>query len=211
MSETCPLCEKTSPEVFQHINQRYYICPQCDLTFVNRLDLVDDQEEKFRYEMHDNSIRSEGYLNFLYRLINPIKRFIPNKDVNGLDFGSGPYPMLLELLFEEGYKNFVGFDPFFKNDCSVWDKKYDVITACEVLEHVDELKMAIENLLNHLKVGGLLVVSSGISPDDRKNWHYIIDPTHISMFSMKTIEFVSEKYHLAFEVLGKDLFIFWKK
>ena len=213
MNNACPLCETDSKEAFSRIDQRYLICPKCDLTFVNRNDVLVPAQEQLRYELHDNSIRSKGYLNFLYRLINPINNFVKDKTKNGLDFGSGPYPMLIELLNEEGFKNIKGFDPFFQNNLAVWNENYDFITCCEVLEHVNELKKTFENLLGHLNSGGFLIVSSGIAPEkskDRENWHYILDPTHISLFSEITIGWMAKKYDLTFEFLEKDLFIFWK-
>lgn len=210
-TQSCPLCLSSAQKDFENHGRDFFTCTTCDLTFVNREQTLEREEEQVRYEMHDNSIRSEGYLNFLYRLVNIVKREIQNTNQNGLDFGSGPYPMMLELLVEEGFKNSIGYDPFFNKNESVWEKKFKFITVCEVIEHVDNLNPTIKKLLSVLEADGVMVFSTGIKPNDVKNWHYIIDPTHISLFGKKTFDWMAEEFGLNYQIEGKDLITFWKK
>ncbi len=210
-NQSCPLCSSNAQKDFENHGREFYTCATCDLTFVNRDQILERDEEQVRYELHDNSIRSEGYLNFLYRLINIVKREIQNTNENGLDFGSGPYPMMLELLVEEGFKNSVGYDPFFNKNEKVWDQKFKFITVCEVIEHVVSLHPTIEKLLSVLEDDGVMIFSTGIKPSDVKSWHYIVDPTHISLFGEKTFDWMSENFGLNYKIEGKDLITFWKK
>jgi len=92
----CPLClsSNTSEFHYHHKHSRmFYICDQCDLKFIARDSLISRESEKGRYELHQNNKRTKGYDQFLYRLIDPVKKRVSIAS-KGLDFGEGPYPML---------------------------------------------------------------------------------------------------------------------
>ena len=53
-----------------------------------------------------------------------------------LDFGSGPSPVLGEILKEKYEFNVDIYDYYFKPEKNYIGKKYDVITCTEVIEHI---------------------------------------------------------------------------
>ena len=213
----CPLCESSGGTFLRRlehdqVERDFYQCDECALVFIRREDCLSREEEERRYLLHDNSVRSNGYLNFLYRLIRKIKENIKDKNKKGLDYGSGPYPMLMELLAEEGYSQVEGYDPFFNPNLNFQKQKYDFITVCEVIEHIHDLKAELETLLKLLEKQGVMVWSTGIFGDiPLERWHYVKDATHINFFSLDTLRWVGEKYHLRWECSEKDLITFWKK
>ncbi|MFT6630948.1 MAG: hypothetical protein ACJAS4_000892 [Bacteriovoracaceae bacterium] len=210
----CPLCKSqlTNHVFYQEQYKRdFYNCESCFLCFVNRNQLLTIETEKERYDLHQNDIRSAGYEKFLRRLINPILDKISN-DSNGLDFGCGPYPMLIEIFKEEGFKNIKGWDPIYHNDESVFSDKYDFITMCEVFEHVYDVKFEMDRIVGLLRSGGLLVISTGIKISDNalKTWHYLQDDTHINLVTDQTINWIALNYNLEIVDKAKDLIIFSK-
>ena len=214
-AEPCPLCKSVDTEEFFYqskLNRLFLTCSSCDLKFVPRAQLLTVVEERKRYELHDNSIRTKGYEAFLLRLVNPILERYPD-DAKGLDFGEGPYPMLREILSEKGYKNILGYDPIFNMQKSVFDFEFDFITCCEVLEHVSNPFDILFQLIKLLKKESSLIVSTGVinSEIDFPSWHYITDVTHINIFSENTLRWISNRYNLEIEFPDKDLVIFWKK
>jgi len=213
--ESCPLCSggMIEFEFHQILHHRdFYLCKSCDLSFVDRKQLLSEDDEKSRYDFHQNDIRTVGYEKFLRRLINPIKEKFAF-DAKGLDFGSGPYPMLIEIMNEEGFDNIISYDAIYDPNISVFDNTYDFITACEVLEHVYKLEFELKRIIKSLNIGADLVVSTGVKQPgaDITKWHYIHDDTHINLFSLKTFEFMAQKYQLKISKLEKALVIFSKR
>jgi hypothetical protein len=211
----CPLCHSqlTNHVFHQEQHERdFYNCEGCFICFVNREQLLTVEIEKERYDLHQNDIRSKGYEKFLRRLINPIVQKLPN-DSSGLDFGCGPYPMLIEIFNEDGFKNIKGWDPIYHKDESVFDEKYDFITMCEVFEHIYDLKFEMDRVVTLLKTDGLLVVSTGIKISDSalETWHYLQDDTHINLVTDETIQWIANKYDLEIVDKAKDLIIFSKR
>ena len=125
---SCPLCHSEDCESyfdFQKGNDffKYYQCKQCSMVFMDKKILLKAPDERSRYEHHKNDKRTTGYEKFLRELINPVLERI-TKESLGLDFGSGPYPMMSEIIREEGYKIEI-FDPFFANDPEKLNLTYD--------------------------------------------------------------------------------------
>ena len=117
-----------------------------------------------------------------------------NHDSNdaGLDFGSGPDSSVSRILSESGL-NLDQYDIFFKNDKALLNKKYDFITACEVIEHFRKPDNEFTLLKNLLKSDGKLYCMTYIyDPSiDFSKWYYKNDITHFFIYQKKTIETLS--------------------
>jgi len=211
----CPLCKSldNSHFAFQKAYTRdFYDCHHCGMIFVNREQLLSENEEKKRYDLHENHIRTPGYEKFLRRLINPLKKLCGHDSV-GLDYGEGPYPMLREILSEDGYKNVQGFDPYYNQNTEALDTNYDFITCSEVIEHTKYPGDVLKKLKALLKTNGYLVMSTGIYSRDYDflSWQYTHDDTHINFFTDDTILWIAKNFHLDLVQKDKDLVIFSKK
>jgi hypothetical protein len=212
----CPLChdKEVSHFYFQkHLERDFFQCSTCDLIFVDREQLISLTKEKNRYDLHDNDIQSDGYKGFLNRLVLSVEKFISNKEMIGLDFGEGCYPLLRELFDDIGIKNMDGFDPFYNNNTNIFNSKYDFITCSEVLEHINNPFDDISRLISLLNLKGILGVSTALYGGHIKfeNWYYIKDITHINIFTEKTVYYLANTFNCDLKLMEKDLFIFEKK
>lgn len=213
--DSCPLCQCSETNLLfyqKKFKRNFYECSLCSLIFIARSDLISHHEERKRYELHENSFISQGYRTFLERLVLPIKKRISQQSI-GLDFGEGPYPMLRQIFSEHGFDSVKGYDPFFNSDHNIFLKKYDFITMCEVIEHMNDPLKDLETTIGLLKPGGMFVVSTGLvtTLKDLESWYYINDITHINFFSEKTFKWLGERFSLELLDTEKDLVIFLKK
>jgi hypothetical protein len=208
----CPLCKTTnSSKFYKEKFREYFRCLSCDFIFVPKMYHLSDAEEKSRYDTHNNDPNDHRYRNFLSQLLVPLLERIPTKS-NGLDFGSGPGPTLSLMLEECGHSVDL-YDKFYANDISVFEKKYDFITATEVVEHLSEPMAEISRLIEMLNIQGHLAVMTQIlTPQiDFSSWYYKNDPSHIGFFTKKSLSFLASYLNIEVYFISERVVFFQKK
>lgn len=206
----CPLCKGDDVEPYHQDNKReYLLCNTCHLVFVSPLFWLNAEQEKAEYDLHQNDVNDQGYRKFLSRIVDPMHHIVGKG--KGLDFGCGPGPALSKMFEELGYDMDI-YDPFYFADNAVFNKKYDFITATEVIEHVSEPAVFIPLLLKMIKAGGWIGLMTKLVFDKEAfaKWHYKNDQTHICFFSKKTFEYISEIYCLELTFIGDDVILLHK-
>ncbi len=207
----CPLCESVATEFYTYaMNRDYYRCKTCQLIFVPKIFLLKKSEEKKRYDFHDNRIDDPAYIAFLSQLFQPVVDRIKANSM-GLDFGSGPEPVLAQLFEKKGFKMNI-FDPLYANNPEIFTKKFDFITLSEVAEHLYHPLQEFNRLLSLLNPKGYLTMMTlrTDSVKDFNNWHYQKDETHVCFYAKKTMEYIAEIQRLSLEFLSDRVVIFQK-
>lgn len=195
----CPLCGSSQTSFFHAGEKRvYHHCATCDLVFVPSPCFISSQEEKAKYDNHQNTPHNSGYVAFLNRLLDPLTKQLPEKS-KGLDFGCGPGPTLSLLMQERGYDMDI-YDPFYAPDTTVFEKRYDFITTTEVIEHMCDPRFELERLWSMLKSRGILGIMTAFRPDDFASWYYKRDMTHIRFFTPETFDWIAQHLHASLEI-----------
>jgi hypothetical protein len=190
----CPLCNHTDTSLFSESENRlYYHCLRCDLVFVPQHYFITSEDEKAKYDNHQNSIHNEGYVNFLNRLLIPLEKYLPT-NATGLDFGCGPGPTLHLLMKQKGYEMQL-YDYFYKPEEEVFMQKYDFITSTEVIEHLHNPLTELTRLWNCLNESGVLGIMTAFRVDDFANWYYKRDLTHIAFYTPQTFQWLADYFH----------------
>ena len=205
----CPLCESVETEYKTHAKNRdFFTCTNCQLIFVSPGQLLDVKEEKNRYNQHENNILSEGYIEFLNEIITPLLAHIKPFS-SGLDFGSGPFPALAQLLRNQKLKVDL-YDPFYVNNEIVFTKKYDFITLTEVAEHLYKPKMEFERIISLLNDDGILAIMTSRTDTikDFTDWYYIKDHTHVCFYADASMDYLAKKYKLSLKFISKRVVLF---
>ena len=208
----CPLCSSKELELFFEDKKRIYRrCFYCQLVFVPKRYWLSAKDEMATYDLHENDIRDQGYRRFLSRLSTPLLEKLDSKQ-KGLDFGCGPGPALSALLEEKGHQMDL-YDPFYYINPSVFYKKYDFITATEVVEHLRDPDRDFSTVFKMLKRGGWLGIMTKLVIDERafSQWHYIRDMTHICFYSRTTFEYIAQRFNADLSFVGKDVILLNKK
>jgi SAM-dependent methyltransferase len=168
---------------------------------MNPSERLHPQEEKARYDLHQNQDSSE-YRQFLQPLVQEIQNHgrsmaIPPETLKILDYGCGPTAFLSALLAENSFKA-VNYDLFYFPDTFSLQATYDVITCTEVWEHLHHPYDEITRLHQLLKPSGLLAVMTASHPGVElfHHWHYRRDLTHVIFFSDKTMRWIGAHFHL---------------
>ena len=207
MTMHCTLCENP---LIKKVDEFYFHCTICDAYVKDCQFYINYQQEKKRYEAHNNDVNDVGY----QRFTSPITHFIlENYETNhlGLDFGCGNGPVISQQLQKKEYQIKL-YDPFFYPDKSYLYVQYDYIFSCEVFEHFHHPKIEIENLLPILKPKGRLLIMTHLHDDvsNFSNWYYRRDPTHVFLYSYKTFAYIALKYQLSLKIHNNRFIILQK-
>lgn len=206
MTESCPGCDSahiTELSLLSRGDVPYGHCLHCDLIFIDPAFLLTSDEEKARYENHENIEGDVGYEKFLSQLWNPLQKHLGGLK-SGIDFGSGPGPVLQKMIQRAGFHCEI-YDPFYADDTNVLLKKYDFVVSTEVVEHFHFPKASWTQLLSLVKPGGYLGVMTQLHPGGLEaalffeNWWYARDPAHVSFYSEKTLRWILAQ--AGFEIL----------
>lgn len=202
----CGLCssEAMSP-YYQDLKRdwHYFICDQCQLVFRDPATYLVSTVEKQRYETHNNSIENEGYVRFLSPAVEVLLPYL-QEGALGLDFGSGPGPILDTLFARQGFK-VKNYDPYFAKDKSSLEANYDFITCTEVFEHLYTPKNEMSLITEILKKQGYLVLMSEFRKDDVAHfarWGYRMDSTHVCFLNQTSMDWLCRQW--GYELLSCD-------
>ena len=187
----CPLCKK---ETEDSPCKGFYACGGCYAIFRSPEDYLSKEEEKKRYELHENDIDDPGYQRFVEPIVHSVlKDFKPGH--LGLDFGAGTGPVILKILSEKAYSINL-YDPFFHPHPEYLEQTYDFIVCCEVIEHFQDPYKEFTLLRKLLKPGGRLYCMTHLYADevDFEKWYYKGDPTHVIFYRKETLEWIKNEF-----------------
>lgn len=202
----CPLCSSPEASAYhEHPARRFWRCATCALVFVAPSDYPDPRTERARYDQHQNNPSDARYRAFLSTLATPLlDRLAPG--AHGLDFGCGPGPALAELLREAGMDVDL-YDIYYAPDDAVWTRRYDFVTATEVVEHLHAPAKEFERLFSAVTPGGwLAVMTKWVSniPSFAKS-RYVRDPTHVCLYSRETFRWIARRWNVDVEFPADDV------
>lgn len=200
----CMICQSNVQEVVDHqLDTTFFHCPVCEFVYQEPASHVNKEKEKEQYDFHENSFENEGYVNYLRTFLKT--HVLPlNKTGIALDFGSGPGPVLYELM-KEYFDQVYHYDPFYHPSEDFKKHTYDVVTSTEVVEHFTDPIKEFTRLKELLKDDGYLVVMTNfrtMDMDQFLHWWYRRDTTHISFYHVKTFEKIADK--IGFKIVSQN-------
>ncbi|WP_440903038.1 class I SAM-dependent methyltransferase [Catenovulum sp. SX2] len=206
----CPLCCSLDTHFYHQDKRRSYLqCRHCQLVFVPQQFHLSAQAEKAEYDKHDNSIADLGYQKFLSRTWAPLKARLNQQvpaDIQGLDFGCGEGAVLSQMAKADGF-SVLNYDLYYFPQTEVLQRKYQFITATEVIEHIADAHSVWSLLDRLLDNQGVLAVMTKRVLDTQAfaTWHYKNDLTHICFYSEFTFAYLASKFNWTFEIIDKDV------
>jgi len=204
MIKKCKICAQETEKFYdKRMKSDFFYCTACHYFFKDENNFLNSKEELAIYDLHNNSLENRGYVEMLESYIEVAIQ--PYNDVSTiLEFGSGPTPVLGELLKQKKY-NVDIYDKYYAPTKVFEGKEYDLISSTEVIEHIEDINGVMSFFSKHLKSGGYLSLMTQFhkdSQDEFLKWWYPCDRTHISFFNPQTFHVLAEKFN--FKVLYHD-------
>ncbi|MEH6798703.1 MAG: class I SAM-dependent methyltransferase [Pseudomonadales bacterium] len=206
----CPLCQATAAWFYSDEKRPYYQCNDCLMVHVPAQWHMSPAAERAEYDRHENHPDDAGYRRFLSRLAEPLLERLPAAS-QGLDFGCGPGPALACMLREHGH-DVALHDLYYHPNPQALSQRWGFITATEVVEHLAQPLLVLDQLWSCLLPGGWLGLMTKRVRDQEsfKNWHYKSDPTHICYFSEQSFIWLAQRWGAELEVIGADVVLLRK-
>lgn len=203
----CSLCYSEAA-LFSKVNQKqYYKCSGCSSVLLNSAHYLPREEEKKRYEEHNNDVDDTRYQKFVSPIVNSIMELFTTDHI-GLDFGAGTGPVITKLLKDKEY-NIDLYDPYFHNHPEKLSVQYDYIACCEVMEHFHHPEKEFKLLRSLLKPGGALFCMTELYSENLEfaKWYYRNDPTHVFFYHEEAFNWIKTNLNYSESIIDGRLII----
>jgi hypothetical protein len=214
----CKICSaNTEPfskaEILNKYTIQYFKCPECGFI---------QTEEPFWLEEAYSEVINRSDIGLLARNLELSKTtrvillFLFEKRKKYIDYGAG-YGVFVRLMRDFGFdfywKDKYSDNIFAKDFEAEANEKFELVTACEVFEH---LIQPAEELAGMLKYSDNILFSTFLIPANNPKpgewWYYAPDHgQHIALYSKKSLEVLAKKFGLNYYTNGKNLHLFSKK
>ncbi len=212
-TEICKICGKKSgffseASILNKYTVSYFRCEGCGF--------IQTEEPYWLEESYSEAINYSdiGLLKRNMDLINPTKNvinFFFKEGTKFIDYGAG-YGVFVRIMRDNGY-NFFWSDKYCENiyakDFYAEEKKYDLLTAYEVFEHLVNPADELENMLKYsdnILFTTYLIPKS--IPKPQEWWYYALDHgQHISLYSIESLKYLASKFRKNFYTNRKNIHI----
>lgn len=196
----CKICQHDTRELVHPSNgQVFHECLNCHFISKDPAFYLSSEKELAQYEHHENSIEDPRYVAFFEKFLQAAVFPFVNDGKQAFDFGSGPSPVLAQILERDHDYQVTIYDLFYEPDTEYKNQTYDLITTTEVMEHIPDPIETFKELKALMKEDSILSVMTLFHPKDEKKlwgWHYIRDFTHISFFTPEAMQIIADKLNL---------------
>ncbi len=217
----CKVCYSEMENLFKSLvlnkyKVSYFKCPNCDFIQTEKPFWLDESYNNAITDLDVGLVsRNLNYSNLVEKII----KLNFNEHGKFLDYAGG-YGLFVRLMRDKGF-NFYREDKYCENIFAQnhdlenlnASSRFELVTAFEVFEHLENPLREIEKMLDYSDV---LLFSTELQPDvvinNAADWWYFTPETgqHIAFYSEKTLRYIAEKLHCTFYTNG-DLHLMGRK
>lgn len=214
----CKICQEESEQFAEDLvmgrhRVAYFGCPNCDF--------IQTQPPTWLKEAYDSPINRTdvGYVSrnvVLSRITHSLIACCFSKDGPFIDYGGG-YGLFVRMMRDRGF-DFFRQDRFCPNLFApdfeaIPGRRYELLTAFEVFEHLENPLGELEQMLAW---SDSIFLSTNLTPEKRplpgRWWYYGLDHgQHIAFYSLKSLQVMADRMNLHLYSNGPWLHLFSKR
>ncbi len=216
----CKVCGKVTKKIFAKkvlgkYNVDYFKCPSCGFMQTDKPYWL-----KEAYS-HAISLLDVGLVSRNIHLSNLTEKIIKkafNIHSKFIDFGGG-YGLFVRIMRDKGF-NFYRQDVYCDNlfaeffdvsDLKEEDRKFELLTAFELFEHLEDPRKGVEEMLNY---SSSILFSTELEPSEKiDSWWYLSPETgqHISFYTPESLKILGKSFNLSFYSNGSTVHLLSRK
>jgi glycosyltransferase involved in cell wall biosynthesis len=217
----CNICKTELNSLFKSLVMNkhqvsYYKCPKCEFIQTEKPYWLDEAYQNAITDLDVGLVsRNITFAGIIEQVIK--NNFDPTKKF--LDYAGG-YGLFVRLMRDKGF-DFYREDKYCENIFAQYHdlndlhgvKKFEVVTALEVFEHLENPLEEIEKMFDY---SDTIIFSTELQPKieikSSDDWWYFTPDTgqHVSFYSEKTLKYIAEKFKLSFFTLNNSLHLLSK-
>jgi len=206
MGVKCKICDTatnlfSTKKVLGKYDVGYYRCPNCNF--------IQTEEPYWLEEAYNNAI-TQLDIGLVYRneyltpLVSTLVKLFFQPGSKFIDYGGG-YGLFVRMMRDRGfdfYRQDIYCDNLFAKHFDISDlpagSKFDMVTAFEVFEHLND---PISETAKMLSYSDTILFTTELQPTDANalnNWWYFTPETgqHISLYSLRSLSKIAERFNL---------------
>lgn len=218
----CKICQHATihqfvTRVLDKYDVHYYKCPRCSFL---QTEYPFWLPESYEEAITDLDIGYVARNISLSEIVTSVIKLTGNTRGRFVDYGGG-YGLFVRLLRDKGF-DFYRQDTYCKNifarNFDVKDRplpeKFDMLTAFEVFEHLEDPLSEIEKMFEYADT---LLFSTALQPNrsltNPNEWWYIAPETgqHISFYHRSTLEYLAQRFQCNLYTDGSGLHMLTKE
>lgn len=167
---------------------KYVFDPISNMVYKDETVYLSPNEEKERYDQHQNDLSRTDYFSYQLKLLNELvlPYLVPG---NILDFGSGKTEVIKTILNDRKVES---YDLYYYPNNKVLLDTYDNIVTIETVEHFRNPLDEFYKLHKMLKPKGHLIVITQFRPnfEEIDQWWYLRDTTHYCFYNFEAFKYI---------------------
>lgn len=218
----CKICNNESELIFSKkilgkYEARYFQCEKCEFIQIENPHWLKEAYESAIFHLDTGLVSRNLYFSSITEKLI-LKHFSYHEKF--IDYGGG-YGLFVRLMRDKGF-NFYRQDNYCQNlfaqyfdisDLKEIDRKFELLTAFELFEHLENPLAEIEHML---RFSDSILFSTELQPNNIKehtDWWYFGPESgqHISFYTKKSLEIIAKKFGLNFYTNGSTLHLLTKK
>jgi hypothetical protein len=217
----CKICNSISNEIFKtkvllKYDVSYFKCTNCQF--------IQTEKPYWLQEAYKNAI-TDLDIGLVSRninnqhLVSKVITDLLNTEGKFIDYGGG-YGMFVRLMRDKGfdyYRQDYFCDNLFSKHFDITDlpenTKFELLSAFEVFEHLEDPKAELEKML---KYSDNIIFSTEIQPEKNptpETWWYFVPETgqHISLYTEKSLKLLGDHFNLYYQGFNGTIHLFTKE
>lgn len=206
---------KPMPDLDVSDEWKFFECTWCHALQTDAMDLL-SWEDMAKFYTYDDAYlpRADNRAHRAVRFLKRALRMFPQGGNKALCYGAGmsPEPKLFkDIGLDVETCDFGEQFTFTPTQFEGINKKYNIISSMEVLEHLRDPKETLSQILHHLEPGGVFIASTGLwsrlaEKQRVPGWWYLDHCTegHIFIWTLQALDMVAQANGCYVTVMGNN-------